>query len=681
MLALIRAGDVLGSVDAAQAQASFTESTFEVGVNEYRRTPSPVAERNHQLRVATLTNPIPFSAFRDFSIREYGMPGIAAFDYDRDGDTDFYVSNGPGTANSLYQNQIVETGVLYFLDVAQQAGVAATDHDSSAVCYGDIDNDRDSDLLVVGRNEQFRLFENLGNGSFQDIASQAGLVSRQDGGSSCAFADVNADGLLDVVVLRTWNQVTGSGCFDTFPVEAQATELFINRGDGRYVERAAAAGLHDLGPVPPVTNQISHSVAIFDYDLDADVDMLIAQDQCAAPAAKSGGVDRGLVQVYRNDGSGRFSNVTATSGTAIRGHYMGFAVSDFNHDRSFDFFVTSVGDYQLPLLGDDTYELGDRPSRWFLGTPSGTFLAPGVGSSVAAPFGWAASAGDYDNDGDDDIIYFGGLLTPVFVDRSNPGVYLQNDGQAQFDYLPEVFGLTHARRNVHGQAIADLNHDGFMDLITVANLDVPQETPMIPFAAAGVAWGSVFDNISAFAPLMRSVGEDAWQWTGAVNDPGTLSVELNDAATGNQWVKLDVVGSVALTRHARINRDGIGAVVTVTPRGGEPLMRPVTGGSTYLSQNEKTLSFGLGSKPSALVDVMWPGGVRNRLYDVRHGERVTLPEIPCSYDSRWHNLGDFTHCVQRALNDLRRAHVIDRKFETRLLHSAIRAFKEERRIW
>ncbi len=84
------------------------------------------------------------------SMKHHGAPGVAILDYDNDGDQDLYATNGQGASNSLYRNQLVETGQLTFVDVADQAGVAAADQDSTGVCYGDLDNDGDPDLLVLG---------------------------------------------------------------------------------------------------------------------------------------------------------------------------------------------------------------------------------------------------------------------------------------------------------------------------------------------------------------------------------------------------------------------------------------------------------------------------------------------------------------------------------------------------
>jgi hypothetical protein len=97
-------------------------------------------------------------------------------------------------------------------------------------------------------------------------------------------------------------------------------------------------------------------------------------------------------------------------------------------------------------------------------------------------------------------------------------------------------------------------------------------------------------------------------------------------------------------------------------------------GSSYASQDGSTIGFGLGTATQGTVDVLWPGGFRNRLQEVQAGERITLPAIPCSFDAEWKNFGQYNRCVNRALKDYRDAGVITRKELRRLRASALEAY-------
>ena len=153
---------------------------------------------------------------------------------------------------------------------------------------------------------------------------------------------------------------------------------------------------------------------------------------------------------------------------------------------------------------------------------------------------------------------------------------------------------------------------------------------------------------------------------------GDLVVELA-TDNGNGWVGIQVQGSVGLTPGAQVNRDGVGAVISFEPPGGPQVKVPVTAGASHLSQSAREQIFGLGNRRRGRVEILWPGGVRNRLYGVHHGERLTLPEIPCSFDTR-EPVGAYLHCVHRSLADLRNAGVIDRELRLRLWLSAILAY-------
>ena len=85
----------------------------------------------------------------------------------------------------------------------------------------------------------------------------------------------------------------------------------------------------------------------------------------------------------------------------------------------------------------------------------------------------------------------------------------------------------------------------------------------------------------------------------------------------------------------------------------------------------------MGAADEGTADVLWPGGVRNRLYGVGHGEKITFPEIPCSYDGTWGNKGQYVACVTHALNDAKAAGLISNQAKARFLLSAKQAFDDE----
>src|SRR6476469_8712250 len=134
-----------------------------------------------------------------------GAPGVAILDYDNDGDLDIYVTNGPGAANSRFQNQLAQTGQVTFVDVAAPAGVGAVAQNSTGVCYGDLDNDGFEDLYVLGLVQNNILFHNNGNGTFSDITAAAGVAGGTFHHASCAMGDFNNDGYLDIAVADTYD--------------------------------------------------------------------------------------------------------------------------------------------------------------------------------------------------------------------------------------------------------------------------------------------------------------------------------------------------------------------------------------------------------------------------------------------------------------------------------------------
>ncbi|RMH20741.1 MAG: CRTAC1 family protein [Acidobacteria bacterium] len=673
----------------------------------YRRVPSPDRLALQQSVLANSPYPIPifFPQIRPNTPQKpRGAPGVAILDYDGDGDLDIYVTNGPGADNSLYQNQLVETGSVTFIDRGASAGVGAFDQDSSGVCFGDIDNDGDEDLYVLGTGEPGRLFENQGDGTFLDVTATAGVGGGDRHSVGCSFADFDGDGLLDVVVGNTYDGwehrlptfISGP----TYPF-MEHNQLFRNTGGNVFEDVSAASGIENVSNMgfPGLSGgAYTWAIAAADYDLDGDADIFSLDNQGGAPLDPT--QNRGAIRLYQNDGTGHFVEVTAAAGLNVLGAWMGIDFGDFNCDGGIDFFATDLG-----------YLFNN--SRWWLSDGNGGFVDPGVGALARTPFGWGVSVIDYDNDADADVIYHGGVDLLFFTMADNPGALLQNKGlcSADFDYDAGALLKDHRFRQVEGVAAGDLDGNGFEDIVSVSSHDV---APLFVLPVPGFITpptGSPFDPIAVFElnfstrPVPGNftyIGRRDADGNPLPQPNGTLSVELNSGGNGNGWVAFDLVGSAGIldgdsdsdsgdsdsdsgdsdsgdsdSGNVRVvNRDGIGAVVFFTPDGGPTSIRPITGGSSYASQDSLTANFGLGSAAAGTVEVLWPGGVRNRLYDVASEETVVLPHIPCSFDGVWKNRGQYNNCVQKALDEYEDEGIIDGDERKRLRDSARRAFDE-----
>ena len=625
-------------------------------------------------------------AFDDLPLspsKPHGAPGVALLDFDGDGDLDVYVTNGPGRANSLFSNQLADSGSATFIDMALAAGADLTPHDSSGTCFGDIDNDGDPDVLVLSQYDSHALLENQGDGTFIDISVGAGLAGPNEGSMSCSFGDIDNDGLLDVAVANMSNDLSNSLSI-VIPFDfANHNMLFRNLGGNTFADISASSGIEgttgfgvpifDGRPTP------TWAIALVDIDQDGDADLIHADDQGGVPFARDGGLDYGLLHWFENDGAGNFVDRSASAGLNKPGSWMGLSFGDLDANDTLDLFGSNLGDYASTLLSplDPTYanfldyQQGDMASRWFYYDGAGNFADPGVGPLQATTFGWGTTIADYDNDADSDILVHGGLYFGQ-VAQGAPAALLENDGSGIFDRDAIAFaGSTdHETRTVQGVAMGDLDGNGFVDVVTVSNFDVdPAEQVFYNHN-----WGSPFDGGrygQVFEPVFPAPGNPFYN--GFTFFEGTLSVELN-SGNDNHWAKVSTLGTVGFTPGGTVNRDGIGAVVRFETASGVSVLRPVLGGSSYASQDALEGVFGLGDEHHGVVEVLWPGGVRNRLYGVYAGEEVTFPEIPCSFDGAWDNPGQYVRCVRRSLRDLRRTGVIDRHQRTRFFLSALYAY-------
>ena len=367
---------------------------------------------------------------------------------------------------------------------------------------------------------------------------------------------------------------------------------------------------------------------------------------------------------------------------------MGVSFGDLNCDGTVAMFASSFGDYAAIDIGGPYFK-GASASRAFLGNGNGSFvdtgppIADGNGgfttNNLATAFGWGNAIFDADNDGDNDILYHGGLdAAALSVIADNPGVLLLNQGHCSGQFVQDQIAIQtdHLTRNVRGVAVGDLDGNGFPDIATAANFITPPQLPLLPMSTT---YGDPLDSTAFIIPIMAPVNAPneppAFVWNGFENGPGDFKLELN-SGNDNGHVTIDVQGSVGLLNSGMVNRDGIGALVSFTPHRGKTSLQAIVAGSSHSSNHALRKTFGLGSTNKGTLDVLWPGGSKNRLYNVRKYEHIVMPEVPCSYDADWPSKHSYRRCVSNALRSLSRQGVINHAMRARLYTSAIRAYRE-----
>ncbi len=489
-------------------------------------------------------------------------PGVALFDADGDGDLDLFVvqggrldpdveledalmppSDGALLVDRLFRNDLGgeggQSGIPRFVDITEESGIEGTDY-GMGVAVGDIDNDGDEDLYVTSFGNN-RLWINGGDGRFTDGTRAAG-VNDPRWSTSAAFFDFDRDGWLDLYVAN-------------------------------YVDFRVAINKKCVGPsgVP---------------------------DYCT-PKAYNPVPDR----LFRNRGDGTFDDVSSLSGIASsRSNGLGVVASDFNNDGWVDIYVAN------DMM---------RNTLW-MNNRDGTFTDRALHSGCAVDAGgegqssMGVDAGDYDNDGDDDLFV-------AHMVKQTSTLY-RNDGSGGFTDATMGSGIGGLSRGAttYGSLMIDLDNDGVLDIACAngAMVNVDQQIAtgeLYPMREANQIYRGKDDgtfeladtSTAAFSRFEVSRGLAAGDLdndgdldlvVGNSNDPSR--VVLNNLSEQSHWV-----GFIPRTN----GRMALGARLRIRTESGRELSRRSRSDGSYCSSQDPRVLFGLATdRGPVTLRVSWP---------------------------------------------------------------------------
>jgi hypothetical protein len=500
--------------------------------------------------------------------------GVALFDYDNDGWLDIYFVNSctvasvsdPHCARSaLYHNNHDGT----FTDVTEASGLGYPGF-GMGVCTADIDGDGFEDVYVTGFGGN-HLYHNNGNGTFTDITDKAGVKA---GGWStgCAFADYDRDGKLDLFVSRYVHfdpshlPEFGSG------MTCQYRGVAVQCGP-RGLQGEGDLLFHNNGD--GTFTEVAKAAGVSDDQGLFGLGVAwFDYDQDGWPDLFVAN-DSGPNYLYHNLRNGKFEEVGFASGTALSSAgneqgSMGVAVGDYDAQGRFSLFVSNFAEQGAELYRND----GD-------GSFSDVSFAAGIAAPSLPYVKWGTAFFDYDNDGWPDIFEANGHVYPQVQSQS---------GGASESYLQRKL-LYHNNGNGSFSEVA-AQHE--------AALTVPR-------SSRGVAFGDLFNEGDIDIVIN--------------NIDGTPNVLRNDGGNRLNWLLVHLIGK-------GMNRSAIGAVVHVRT-GQHTQMGLVQSGSSYLSQSDKRLHFGLGTASFAdRVDVTWPDGTVTTLEHVTANQIIEIRQPP-----------------------------------------------------
>ena len=497
--------------------------------------------------------------------------GCAFFDYDTDGRLDILLGNGATwqaseTASTprLYRN----IGSGRFADVTAAAKLNVPMY-GMGITVADYDNDADPDIYFTNVGEN-RLFRNNGDRTFTDVTAFA-AVADPNWSTSAAFFDADNDGWLDLFVCNyvEWTPETDLPCTLNSTIDneqhrtyctptvytGQSSRFYQNRGDGTFADLTAQVGLYN-----PIGKSLG--VTLLDYNRDGWIDLAVAND--TEPNF-----------LYRNNGDGTFTDEALV---------MGIAFSETGSARG-----------GMGIDAADVYNNG------------GTAIAIGNFSNEKTAFFYAKSGDTY------------------FTDNADPA------GIANVSYRSLTFGVL----------FFDCNLDGALDLFCVNGhiepevLRYQQHTPyaQLPSLFQNQKDGT-FRDITKRAGLVREgVGRGCAY--GDYDNDGDLDLLVSNNGVKDEYNRAWLLrnDTKPLLNYLRVktvgvrsNRDGIGAQVRV--KSGDSLQyQMVRTGSSYCSQSETMLTFGLGANETvAQLEIQWPSGEVDRYVELSANQTIEAIE-------------------------------------------------------
>jgi hypothetical protein len=527
-------------------------------------------------------------------------------------------------AAALDRTQVV------FTDVTAQAGIHFTHNAGrtgkkylpeamgSGAAFFDADGDGWPDILLIngedftprGRRTTAALYRNNRNGTFTDVTAGSGL-DIEIYGMGVAIGDYDNDGRDDVYITAL-----------------DGDHLFHNEGNFKFRDVTKAAGIQNAN--------FGASAAWVDYDRDGKLDLFVANYvqwtekgdlRCSldgstksycTPESYKGTRSR----LYHNLGGGRFEDVAERAGVGDpTSKSLGVTILDYNGDGWPDIFVAN-----------DT-----QPNKLYRNLGNGTFKEEGMTAGVAygedgvARGAMGADAADYDRSGRPH------LLVGNFSNQML-GLY-HNEGNGLFvDEAPSsTVGRASLLSLTFGVFFFDYDLDGYPDIFA-ANGHIEDEIgrvqPRVSYRELPLLFRNLgnhkFENVSSqlgpgFAQPMvaRGAAYADYDHDGDLdllitNNNGPAYLLRNDGGNRNHWLCVRLTGT-------RSNRDGIGAVVRVESAGGKQ-WNMVRSGSSYCSQSDLALTFGLGKDSSANLVVDWPSGAQQRFQNVAANQRVLIDE-------------------------------------------------------